>query len=95
MQLTDEYPIILPSVLPGCNGSINLDALAQDDAVSIILDALAQLQVHPGSTDGDLVGYFSVNSICRRPSYTLRTQPNGAVQPFLRQVEHFLTDESS
>ena len=42
MQLTDEYPIISPSVLPGGNGSITLDALTQGDAVSIILDALAQ-----------------------------------------------------
>ena len=42
MQLSDECHIISPSVLPGCTGSITLDALAQDDAASIILDALAQ-----------------------------------------------------
>ena len=42
MQLTDEYPIIPPSVLSGCTGSITLDALVQDDAASIILDALVQ-----------------------------------------------------
>ena len=43
------------------------------------------------STDGDMIGYFSVNCICRRPSWTPESQPNGAVQGFLRQMEHFLS----
>ena len=33
--------------------------------------------------------------VCRRPSWTPETQPNGAVHGFLRQVEYLLTGESS
>ena len=64
---------------------------------SIILDALAasasrmMLPVHPGSTDGDLIGYSSVNCICRRPSWTPKTQPNGAVR---RRLVEFLVFNS-
>ena len=70
MVLTDEYPIKSPSVLPGCTGSIILGQCIQDDAGSIILGECIQgdAAIASRNTDGDLIGYSSVNSICRRPS---------------------------
>ena len=49
------------------------------------------LLVHPGSTDGDMIGYSSVNSICRRPSLIPKPQPNGAVR---RRLVEFLVFNS-
>ena len=49
------------------------------------------LPVHPGNTDGDLIGHLSIDSICRRLSRTPNTQPNGAER---RRLLEFLVFNS-
>ena len=93
MELTDEYHIKSTSVLSVCTASSSWPNASRMmlSASSWASASRVMLPVHSVSTDGDMIGYSSVNFICWGPSWRPKIQLNGAV---IRRLVVFLVFNS-